>query len=375
MQHLKLQPTNKRASMRVHHKINHVRRQLMQGLTKNVGKKSKIKKFESDQLPEFKKILISRPNGRLGNLLLITPLLQDVIETFPESKIDILVKGGLAPILFENYKNVDKIIQLPKKPFKSLLKYIASWISLRRKKYDLVINVSKNSSSGRLSTKLSNANFKYFGDAIDEIKNEDQMHIAKYPVYNLRLFLNKLGFPENKNPIPSLDLRLTVEEIALGKKALQEIVQNERKTICIFTYATGDKCYSEEWWQNFYTALKEKYAEYNIIEVLPIENISRINFKAPTFYSKDVREIGALIANSDLFIGADSGIMHLASAVHTPTVGLFSITNPEIYEPYDNKSIAIKTGNCSMNDFNKVAAGVMAIGLRMLVFVETQIVV
>ena len=67
--------------------------------------------------------------------------------------------------------------------------------------------------------------------------------------------------------------------------------------------------------------------------------------------------------------------MHLASAVHTPTVGLFSITEPEIYEPYNNRSIGIKTCNCSMDDFMKVAAGVMAIGLRMLVFVETQIVV
>lgn len=355
--------------------VNRVRRQLMQGLTKNIGRKSEITKFDSDQLPEIQKILISRPNGRLGNLLLITPLLQDVIATFPNCKIDIMVKGGLAPILFENYKNVDKIIQLPKKPFKSLGKYAASWISLRRKKYDLVINVSKNSSSGRLSTQLSKGQFKFFGDTTDEIKCNEQMHIAKYPVYNLRIFLNKLGFPENKKPIPSLDLKLTSEEITLGKKALQKIVKNDRKTICIFTYATGEKCYSEEWWQIFYTSLKEKYTQYNIIEVLPIENISRINFKAPTFYSKDVREIGALIANTELFIGADSGIMHLASAVHTPTVGLFSITEPEIYEPYNNHSIGIKTCNCSMDDFMKVAAGVMAIGLRMLVFVETQIVV
>jgi predicted Rossmann-fold nucleotide-binding protein len=57
--------------------------------------------------------------------------------------------------------------------------------------------------------------------------------------------------------------------------------------------------------------------------VLPVENVSQIGFKAPTFYSKDVREIGALMANTEVFIGGDSGIMHLASASKVSTVGLF----------------------------------------------------
>jgi hypothetical protein len=38
------------------------------------------------------------------------------------------------------------------------------------------------------------------------------------------------------------------------------------------------------------------------------ENVSQIAFK-PTFYSKDIREIGAVIANTEIFIGADSGII------------------------------------------------------------------
>ena len=358
--------------MKIPKKINQIRKKVMQGLTKNIGKKSKINN-NSGKLPEVKRILISRPNARLGNLLLITPLLQDVSTMFPDCKIDLLVKGSLAPILFENYKNVDKIIELPKKPFKSLGKYIASWISIRQKKYDLVINVTKTSSSGRLSTQFSNSTFKFFGNDDNQISHKDQLHIAKYPVYNFRKFLTQLGFPPNENPIPSLDLKLSESEISQGKIALQEITKNNKKTICIFTYATGDKCYSEDWWETFYNALKEKYSDYNIVEVLPIENISRINFQAPTFYSKDVREIGTLIANANLFIGADSGIMHLASSVHTPTVGLFSITNPEVYEPYNNSSVGIKTCNCCMEDFMKVAAGVMAIGLRMLVFLEAQI--
>ena len=50
-----------------------------------------------------------------------------------------------------------------------------------------------------------------------------------------------------------------------------------------------------------------------------------------------------MIANTEVFIGADSGIMHLASAAHTPTVGLFSVTDQSLYAPYNDNSVAINT--------------------------------
>jgi len=124
---------------------------------------------------------------------------------------------------------------------------------------------------------------------------------------------------------------------------LDGIVPNDKKTIAIFTFATGAKCYSPEWWNPFYEKLKTAFPDYNIVEVLPVENVSQIDFKAPSFYSKDVREIAAFIANTEVFIGADSGIMHLASASQTPVLGLFSVTVPEKYEPYGNNSVAIDT--------------------------------
>lgn len=148
--------------------------------------------------------------------------------------------------------------------------------------------------------------------------------------------------------IPTLDIKLSSFEIAEGQKLLKKIVNNEKKTICLFTYATGDKCYPDIWWNEFYERLITAYKNYNIIEVLPIENISKIAFKAPTFYSMDIREIGSLIANTEVFIGADSGIMHLASSVQIPTVGLFSVTNQNMYRPYNNNSIAIDTNKINI---------------------------
>jgi ADP-heptose:LPS heptosyltransferase len=328
-------------------KVNVYRRIVTQGLTKNIGSSQKNRKIDLTQKIEIKKVLISRPNHRLGNLLLITPLVQDVITTFPDCKIDLFVKGGLAPIVFENYTNINTVIELPKKPFKNLGAYFKVWIKIKKQKYDIVINVDKNSSSGRLSAQFADAKYKFFGEIDEEMqsKHTDYEHIAKYPVYEFRNYLTKLGFPKNEVPVPSLNLKLSASEIAAGHAIVKELVKNDKKTICIFTYATADKCYSESWWELFYERLKTEYANYNIIEVLPVENISQIGFKATTFYSKDIREIGAVIANTELFIGADSGIMHLASSTLTPTVGLFSRPNTNTYKPYNNYSVAINTNN------------------------------
>lgn len=45
----------------------------------------------------------------------------------------------------------------------------------------------------------------------------------------------------------------------------------------------------------------------------------------------------ALIRSSRLFIGNDSGLMHLSAAVRTPTIALFGPSNEEIYGPWSDQ--------------------------------------
>ncbi|WP_264536295.1 glycosyltransferase family 9 protein [Flavobacterium sp. N1736] len=343
-------------------KVNVFRRGLMRNLTKNIGKPKSESGIVLVDKTEIKRVLICRPNARLGNLLLVSPLVQEVAETFPNCKIDLFVKGPLAPIIFENYDVVYKTIHLPKKPFKDLLEYIKVWVSIRKQPYDMAINVDQNSSSGRLAVRFSKAKYKFYGDLHDESQEvkPDYDHIAKYPVYNFRNYLTHLGLTKSNKIIQPLDLKLTPFELSEGKKILIALNgDNSKRTICIFTYATGTKCLSETWWEDFYASLKEQYKDYNIIEVLPIENVSQIGFQAPTFYSKDIREIGALIANTELFIGADSGMMHLASSAQTPTIGLFSVSSLKKYEPYDNCSIGVDIETFSKNDYFKIINGIL----------------
>ena len=335
--------------MSIKKRINVFRKKIMQGLTKNIGKsKAGLK---ADENIKIKRILISRPNHRLGNLLLLTPLVQEVANTFPDSKIDLFVKGGVTPIIYKNYENINSYIQLPKKPFSSLGKYIQGWFQLKFRKYDLVINSNPGSSSGRLSILATNSTYKFFGDHDDELnsKHPDYNHDAKKTIYNLRKFLTELGFPKNNSEIPSLKMILDQEELETGKENLQKIVQNDKKTICLFTNATGAKIYSEEWWNTFYDKLQTTFPDYNIIELLPVENISKLNFKIPNFYSTDIREMGGFLANCALFIAADNGVMHLASSVNVPTIGLFKVTDETTYKPYNDKSFSINTNNTDLD--------------------------
>lgn len=72
--------------------INAIRRKITRGLTKNIGS-NKIT-HNPNSVVEFKNVLISRPNHRLGNLLLVTPLVQEINAFFPNCKIDLFIKGA-----------------------------------------------------------------------------------------------------------------------------------------------------------------------------------------------------------------------------------------------------------------------------------------
>lgn len=327
--------------MKIPPEINNMRRSLMRRLTKNVGE-AKIRTIQRES-PQIKKVLICRPNHRLGNLLLITPLVQEVTNTFPDCQIDLFVKGRIAAQIFKNYENIDQIIQLPDKPFSNIIKYIYAWIRVRRRKYDWAINANLGSSSGKLAVLIANSPNKFFGEYNEQydLTYWDYDHAAKKQIYNLREYMLGIHAIENTHKIPLLNLRLDEKEISIGKNKIERITNNNKKTISLFTNATGEKCFSETWWCEFYIKMQDAFPDCNIVEVLPISNISKLVFQAPTFYSKDIREMGALIANTDLFISADCGVMHLASAVGTPTIGLFSVTSEKQYGPYNLNSRAI----------------------------------
>jgi ADP-heptose:LPS heptosyltransferase len=341
---------NSKKAMGFKQSINVFRRKATKSITKALLDQQSI---SLSSQASIQRILITRPNHRLGNQLLITPLIKEVHEQFPEATIDLFLKGNLGGILYQNYDYVDQIISLPKKHFKQLNKYLYAWIKLRQKKYDLVINAEASSSSGRLSTKVARANHKFFGfeRELNILKAEDVAHISKYLIYSLRHYLRQ---PLTANPIPDLELKLTDEELKEGRKILSQFADFKKPTLCLYTFATGEKCFQKSWWKRFYKDLKNEFPGYNIIEALPVENVSSLDFEIPAFYSKNIRELASFISQTTVFITGDCGIMHLAVASSTPTIGLFSVTGTDTYGPYNKACLGVDTNHKSTTEITKI---------------------
>lgn len=343
--------------MDVIRRINDARRFIMHRLSKSIGR-SNVSTNIIDPA-SIKRVLISRPNHRLGNQLLLTPLVQELATLFPGCRIDLFVKGQVAPIIFQNYDEIDRIMKLERKPFRHLLAYLRGWTLLQKSSYDLAVNVVHNSSSGRIATQLARSRYKLFCEEDTAIleQHPDAVHMAKYAVYYLRKYLPLSGGGERS--VPRVDMKLSVDELSTGRTKLHEIVPSTRKSISIFTFATGEKMYDKPWWEKLYGMLLAAFPEHNIVEVLPVENVSQLDFKAPSYYSKDVREICAFIASTEVFIGADSGMMHLASASLTPTLGLFAVTQSDVYAPYGGGSRAVDTQCTSPEELVDMVRGVI----------------
>lgn len=57
----------------------------------------------------------------------------------------------------------------------------------------------------------------------------------------------------------------------------------------------------------------------------------------------DLPTTAAVLARCDLFVGNDSGLMHLAGAAGAPTLGLFGPSDDTVYAPRGPKSRAVRT--------------------------------
>lgn len=309
--------------------------------SKNVSDLSKIDKRN------IKRVLLSRPNHRLGNQLLLSPIIQVIEAEFPNCKIDLLVNGNLSKFLYENYSSVENVYNLPKKPFKNLFNYLKTSFKVLAVNYDLAIVGTESSNSSKIFVKLSRAKFKIFNSGYNAITSK---HIAKKPI---DVFYSLYKGHTIKN-YPKLDIKLTDGEISKGKSVLSNFFNNSHKTIAIFTNATGNKRLSKKWWQDLCVKLKTDIPKANILEILPKENTSQVDFRYKHYLSTDLREMASVIENSAIFIGADSGVMHLATATNTPTFGLFNgSTNADIYGPYGKGKYSIETKKIGIDELIK----------------------
>lgn len=332
---------------------------------------------EPGQLPTrgIHRVLICRPNHRLGNAVLISPLLAEVEALYPGAEIDLVSGGEAARMLFTNRFQVRQVFCLPRKIARHVWQTIVLLRQLRRNSYDLAIDACHGSQSGRLLLGVVKARFKLgFPDARANV--DSLWHGLSWPDHlaHRGVFLLRTAYAGRADrPYETLNLRLSEGERQQAGKALAAVLGGTqpapgRPVVGIFANATGAKRYGETWWKDFVDALLASQPDLLVVDVVAEHGQAQLGGDFPSYYTRDLRRLASMIANMDGFISADCGVMHLAVASGTPTVGLFSVTSSSKYRPYGRSNAAIDTGGMSAAQ----VAGMVSAWLALTLPVERQ---
>jgi len=300
----------------------------------------------------IRRILVCRPNHRLGNQLLLTPLLAELEQVFPLASIDLVLAGDEQPELFRAFPRVDRTYCLPRHMAKHPIQLARLLWQIRATGYDLAIDPCESSRSGRLLLGLSKAAHAIGLPSVRplteprwrQVAQLAPQHMAQLPVFLLRVALAQS--PPAVFDYPPLDIRLSAEEREQAGRTLDQVIDGPHSqppalTIGIFAGATGAKRYDAAWWTRFVSTIAEQRAGCRIIEIAPPDG--RASTGLPTFSSPSHRKVAAMIANLAYFVSADCGVMHLACASGAPTLGLFCASDEPKYRPYGQFNRSIQT--------------------------------
>lgn len=157
--------------------------------------------------------------------------------------------------------------------------------------------------------------------------------------------LAELGSADLEAPA-SWDLKLTDREHARAKDVLSPTLGHP-----ILAVSVGTKVQSKDWGRDNWRALLSRLAALYPGHALVLGGASeeseasefaaggwRLNSRSPVVNvcgRLTPRESAAVFAQAPVFVGQDSGPMHLAAAVQTPCVAIFAARNkPRVWFPY-----------------------------------------
>lgn len=297
-----------------------------------------------------KKILIVRQHNQLGDLLAGVSVFRALKETFPQSKITLIVSPFNYPGMVKN-KFLDQIFVFDKKklfnPF-----YLFGFIKLLREGYDLAIVpvVVSISFTSNLLARLSNSKIRIGAESLNGKSNPSSFF------FDRRVKLDWRNHPDSNVSERSLDIvrpfginttdyRSQISFNETDTDAAQNFIDefaDKNKKILIGLHVGAGKP-ANRWSLDKYATLIQKikssypsnfyltggWAENEELNYL-VKNVEIIFGK---FINKPIPQIAALISMSDLFISNDTGIMHVAGTTDTPQITIFGPTNPFNWAP------------------------------------------
>ncbi|MEQ1975674.1 putative lipopolysaccharide heptosyltransferase III [Xenorhabdus sp. SGI240] len=313
--------------------------------------------------PGFKKILIIKLRHH-GDTLLITPVVNTLKENFPDAEIDVLLYKATEPMLM-NFALVSHIFSVDRQWKKEGIKaYITHhWRllnQLRRRKYDIVINLADQWYSALVS-KISRAPTRIafdfpkrqnwlwkvcFSDLVST-EGEESLHVVEQNLSALK--------PINLSSI-NFDVTMSYSEDDWHKVAnLLQMGGIHHHYIVIHPASRWFfKCWNDEKMSETINALqadghsivvtsgtepREKEMVEKILSTCSQKNIVSLAGQIT------LPQLGALVAHAKLFIGVDSVPMHMAAALKTPCIALFGPSKLAFWSPWHANGEVIWAGN------------------------------
>jgi lipopolysaccharide heptosyltransferase II len=318
-----------------------------------------FKKYDPQKV---KKILIFRLDG-LGDVVLSSAALREIRQGFPQAEITLVVGPWAKDIarnlpfynhlivhrcFFFSFFRGDKKIRLREE-----LKFLKK---IRQTKYDLGIDLRGDLLS-IIPLFLSKTKFRFAragrggGFLLTHSVKWDRTKIKHEKNKALKL-VEALGIPiKNRD----LELDIQQEDIRYVKRYLSE--KGISQSDFIVSIAPCSLFYWKSWRpERFAKTASMIDKNYNAKVILigsreekdVLDKVQRmadcrvIN----TAGQLSLSQVAALINLSAVFIGNDSGLIHIAAAVKTPMIQLFGPGQPEVFGYRDNRSIILMKGDC-----------------------------
>ncbi len=298
---------------------------------------------------KLENILIIKPSS-LGDIILALPALSALRKNYPGAKISWLVRTEFAPLL-KNHPDLNETILFDRKflgkswynprALHSLLSLISR---LRRDSFDAVIDLQglfRTASLGWLSGckrrfGMSNAReFSHIFYTQKVTQNQDCIHLVDYYLK----IVQATGASD-------VDVRFILPEDLAAADSVGQLLAEYNITpsnyaVFVPGSAHSDKCWPTERFVTLADKISQKFGLSIIAVGTASENdtIEKLKNKANTPISNfagatNLCELVALLRAARLVVSNDTGPGHIAAALGTPLVMIFSWSNPARIAPY-----------------------------------------
>lgn len=307
------------------------------------------------------KVLIVKVSA-LGDVVHALPVLAYLRSVDPKMEIDWLVEESFAPLL-DSHPLIRKVIRLRTKAWRRQGARRGGWqailagAALRRERYDVILDLQGNSKSG-LFTLLTGAPLRFGFDRTgtrewpNRLATNRKVTLGEdnYHVTDRSLAVAQAAFPGGS--MRQLAGPLTADHRA---KERVELLLREGglngKRVVVFHYGTTwqTKLWALENWQRLATRLCDTGIQPlltwgNDDELAAVETIRAASGDRALVWPRgSLLELVALLERADLVIGGDTGPVHIAAAVGTPTVSLFRVTDAERNGPRGEQHIRLQS--------------------------------